>query len=59
MEKLDIDVLRSMIKLDEGDEDLVLGRFDYDVESAIKQVQKETNSDGKDIIDLILNIEEK
>ena len=58
VEKLDIDVLRSMIKLDEGDEDLVLGRFDYDVESAIKQVQKETNSDGKDIIDLILNIEE-
>ena len=59
VEKLDIDVLRSMIKLDEGDEDLVLGRFDHDIESAIKQVQKETNCDGKDIIDLILDIEEK
>ena len=41
VEKLDIDVLRSMITLDEADEDIVLGRFDFDIDEAIKQVQKE------------------
>ena len=36
VEKLDIDVLRSMITLDEADEDIVLGRFDFDIDEAIK-----------------------
>ena len=59
VEKLDTDVLRSLIKLNETDEDLVLGRFDHDISKAIEKVQSETKSDGKDIIDLILNVEDK
>ena len=59
VEKLDIDVLRSLVKLDEAEEDLVLGRFDLDIDIALKHVQGEMTSDGRDIIDLILDVEEK
>ena len=59
VEVLDVDILKSLIKLDEADEDLVLGRFDFDIESAIQHVKKETLGDKKDIIQLILDVEEK
>ena len=59
VEVLDVDILKSLIKLDEADEDIVLGRFDYDIESAIKHVKRETIGDGKDIVQLLLDVEEK
>ena len=59
VEVLDVDILKSLIKLDEADEDLVLGRFDYDIESAIRHVKRETIGDGKDIVQLLLDVEEK
>ena len=59
VEVLDVDILKSLIKLDEADEDLVLGRFDYDIESAIQHVKRETIGDGKDIVQLLLDVEEK
>ena len=59
VEKLDTDILKSLIKLDEVDEDLILGRFDFEIECAIKQVQGEMHKDGKDMVDLVLEVEEK
>ena len=58
VEKLDSDVLRSLMNLDQ-DEDLILGRFDFDIDSAIKKVGEETSGDGRDIIDLVLEVEKK
>ena len=51
--------MKSLIKLDEADEDLVLGRFDYDIESAIQHVKREILGDGKDIVQVLLDVEEK
>ena len=59
VEKLDTDILKSLIKLDEVDEDLILGRFGFEIECAIKQVQGEMHKDGKDMVDLVLEVEEK
>ena len=35
VEKLDTDVLRSLINLDPADEDIILGRFDLEIDLAI------------------------
>ena len=40
VEKLDTDVLRSLINLDTADEDIILGRFDLEIDLAIKKLKK-------------------
>ena len=59
VEKLDTDVLRSLINLDPADEDIILGRFDLEIDLAIKKVKEEISADGRDFIDLVLEVEEK
>ena len=59
VEKLDGDVLRSLINISESEEDIVLGRFDFDIDSAIKHVKDEMMDQGKDIIDIMIDVEKK
>ena len=57
VEKLDTDVLKSLINLDPADEDIILGRFDLEIDLAIQKVKEEISADGRDFIDLVLDVE--
>ena len=59
VEKLDTDILKSLINLDQADEDIILGRFDLEIDLAIRKVKEEKSADGRDFIDLVLEVEEK
>ena len=59
VEKLDGDVLRSLINISESEEDIVLGRFDFDIDSAIKHVKDKIMDQGKDIIEIMIDVDKK
>ena len=59
VEKLDGDVLRSLINISESEEDIVLGRFDIDIDFAIKHVKDKIMDQVKDIIDLMIDVDKK
>ena len=53
-DKLDKGVLLSMIKPSEDDLNIVLGRWDFDIDDAIKKVEKELKEGKLDIIDQMI-----
>ena len=53
-DKLDKGVLLSMIKPSEDDLNIVLGRWDFDIDDAIKKVEKELEEGKIDIIDQMI-----
>ena len=53
-DKLNKDVLLSMVTPTEQDLDIVLGRWDFDIDEAIKKVKDELQNGGTDIIDKMI-----
>ena len=57
VEDVDKNILQSMLKINDDDIAIILGRWDYDVQVAIDEVIKEINGDGKDFIDKMIESE--
>ena len=55
---LDKDIIEKIMKIDEDDLDIVLGRWDLTVQLAIEDIKKE-NIDGKDAVDKIIDKRKK
>ena len=59
VEVLDKNVLQSMMKVEDDDVSIILGRWDFDVQKSIEYVLSELNESGKDFIDTMIEVEEK
>ena len=59
VEVLDKNVLQSMMVTNDDDLSIILGRWDYDIQKCIENVQNELNECGKDFIDTMIEADEK
>ena len=53
-EELDKEVLHEMLQVEEHDMAIVLGRWDYDIQTAINEVSHELDEKGRDFIDEVV-----
>ena len=59
VEILDKKVLQSMMIINDEDLSIILGRWDYDIQKSIENVESELNECGKDFIDMMVEADEK